>query len=55
MGRKIGIGAAVKGGRDRELPLTQKVLDALRQYWRPAKIKPRVYLLQRATIHLTDF
>ena len=33
-----------KGSRDRELPLTQKVLDALRQYWRAAKIKPRVYL-----------
>lgn len=33
-----------KGARDRELPLTQKVLDALREYWRAAKIKPRVYL-----------
>jgi integrase/recombinase XerD len=33
-----------KNSRDRELPLTQKVLDALRQYWRAAKIKPRVYL-----------
>ena len=33
-----------KGSSDRELPLTQKVLDALRQYWRAAKIKPRVYL-----------
>lgn len=33
-----------KGARDRELPLTQKVLDALREYWRGAKIKPRVYL-----------
>jgi site-specific recombinase XerD len=33
-----------KGSRDRELPLTSKVLDALRQYWRAAKIKPRVYL-----------
>jgi site-specific recombinase XerD len=33
-----------KGSRDRELPLTQKVLDALRLYWRTAKIKPRVYL-----------
>ena len=32
-----------KGSRDRELPLTQKVLDALREYWRAAKIKPRVY------------
>lgn len=33
-----------KGSRDREVPLTQKVLDALRQYWRSAKIRPRVYL-----------
>lgn len=33
-----------KGARDRELPLTQKLLDALRQYWRGCKIKPRVYL-----------
>lgn len=33
-----------KGSRDRELPLTQKVLDALRDYWRAAKIKPHVYL-----------
>jgi integrase/recombinase XerD len=33
-----------KGARDRELPLTQKMLDALRQYWRACKIKPRVYL-----------
>jgi integrase/recombinase XerD len=33
-----------KGSRDRELPLTQKVLDALREYWRAAKIKPCVYL-----------
>jgi len=33
-----------KGARDRELPLTQRLLDALRQYWRVCKIKPRVYL-----------
>ncbi len=33
-----------KGSRDRELPLTQKLLDALRQYWRACKIKPRMYL-----------
>jgi site-specific recombinase XerD len=33
-----------KGSRDRKLPLTQKVLDALLEYWRAAKIKPRVYL-----------
>ena len=26
------------------MPLTQKVLDALCEYWRAAKIKPRVYL-----------
>src|ERR1700682_175762 len=34
-----------KGSRDRELPLTQKVLDALREYWRAAKVKPQVFLL----------
>jgi len=33
-----------KGSRDRELPLTQKLLEALREYWRASKIKPRVYL-----------
>lgn len=33
-----------KGARDRELPLTQKLLDTLRHYWRCCKIKPRVYL-----------
>ena len=33
-----------KGARDRELPLTQKMLDALRQYWRASSAKPRVYL-----------
>jgi len=33
-----------KGARDRELPLTPKLLDALRQYWRSCKVKPRVYL-----------
>lgn len=33
-----------KGSRDRELPLTPKMLDALRGYWRATKIKPRVYL-----------
>jgi integrase/recombinase XerD len=33
-----------KGARDRELPLTQKLLDALRAYWRASKIKPRIYL-----------
>ena len=32
------------GSRYRELPLTQKLLDALRQYWRACKIKPRMYL-----------
>ena len=26
------------------MPLTQKALDALCEYWRAAKIKPRVYL-----------
>ena len=33
-----------KGSRDRKLPLTEKVYEALREYWRAAKIKPRVYL-----------
>ena len=33
-----------KGSRDRKLPLTEKVHEALREYWRAAKIKPRVYL-----------
>jgi site-specific recombinase XerD len=33
-----------KGSRDRELPLTQKMLGALREYWRATKTKPRVYL-----------
>jgi integrase/recombinase XerD len=33
-----------KGSRDRELPLTEKMLGALRDYWRAAKRKPRVYL-----------
>jgi site-specific recombinase XerD len=33
-----------KGTRDRELPLTQKLLGALRQYWRASSTKPRVYL-----------
>src|SRR6202140_1357703 len=33
-----------KGSRDRKLPLTEKVLDALCEYWRSGKIKPRVYL-----------
>jgi site-specific recombinase XerD len=33
-----------KGSRDRELPLTPKVLAALREYWRTCKIKPRRYL-----------
>ncbi len=33
-----------KGSRDRELPLTPKLLEALREYWRSCKVKPRVYL-----------
>jgi integrase len=33
-----------KGSRDRKLPLIQKVLDALCEYWRAAKIQPRVDL-----------
>jgi integrase/recombinase XerD len=34
-----------KGSRDRELPLTQKLLGALRDYSQAAKMKPRVCLL----------
>jgi len=33
-----------KNSRDRELPLTPKLLEALRAYWRACKVKPRVYL-----------
>jgi integrase len=33
-----------KGSRDRDLPLTPKLLEALRDYWRNCKYKPRVYL-----------
>jgi integrase/recombinase XerD len=31
-----------KGGRDRDVPLSPKLLDILRQYWR--WMKPRIYL-----------
>ena len=33
-----------KGSRDRDLPLTPKLLEALRAYWQSCKRKPRVYL-----------
>lgn len=33
-----------KGSRDRDLPLTPKLLEALRGYWQACKYKPRVYL-----------
>jgi integrase/recombinase XerD len=33
-----------KGSRDRDLPLTPKLLDTLRKYWQSCKRKPRVYL-----------
>jgi site-specific recombinase XerD len=33
-----------KNSRDRELPLTPKLLDVLRAYWRACKVKPKVYL-----------
>ena len=33
-----------KGSRDRDLPLTPKLLEALREYWRWCKNKPRTYL-----------
>jgi integrase/recombinase XerD len=35
---------AGKNSRDRELPLTPKLLEALRAYWRGCKVKPKVYL-----------
>ena len=35
---------AGKNSRDRELPLTPKLLDVLRAYWRACKVKPKVYL-----------
>lgn len=35
---------AGKNSRDRELPLTPKLLEALRAYWRACKVKPKVYL-----------
>ena len=31
-----------KNSRDRELPLTPKLLEALRAYWRACKVKPKV-------------
>jgi hypothetical protein len=31
-----------KGGRDRDVPLSPKLLDLLRQYWR--RMKPKIYL-----------
>jgi site-specific recombinase XerD len=33
-----------KNSRDREVPLTPKLLEALREYWRAAKVKPKTYL-----------
>jgi site-specific recombinase XerD len=33
-----------KGARDRDLPLTPKLLEALREYWRSCQHKPRTYL-----------
>jgi site-specific recombinase XerD len=33
-----------KNSRDRELPLTPKLLEALRAYWRACRVKPKVYL-----------
>ena len=33
-----------KNSRDRELPLTPKLLEAVRAYWRACKVKPKVYL-----------
>ncbi len=34
-----------KGGRDRDVPLSPKVLDTLREYWR--WMKPKTYLVSR--------
>jgi integrase/recombinase XerD len=33
-----------KGSRDREVPITPKLLEALREYWRACEVKPKVYL-----------
>jgi integrase/recombinase XerD len=33
-----------KGSRDREVPLTPKLLEALREYWRACRVNPRLYL-----------
>ena len=38
-----------KNSRDRELPLTPKLLEALREYWRACAIKPKVYLFPGRT------
>lgn len=38
-----------KNSRDRELPLTPKLLEALRAYWRACKVKPKVYLFPTAS------
>ena len=46
--RVIHIGQG-KGARDRDVPLTQKLLEALRQYWRWKK--PRVYLFPSTPGH----
>jgi integrase/recombinase XerD len=43
-----------KGSRDRELPLTRKMLEALREYWRATKIKPREYLFPSRQGSLTE-
>jgi integrase/recombinase XerD len=36
-----------KNSRDRELPLTPKLREALRAYWRACRIKPKTYLSPR--------
>ena len=33
-----------KGGKDRDVPLSAKLLDQLRAYWRSRKIKPQSWL-----------
>jgi integrase/recombinase XerD len=33
-----------KNSRDRELPLTPKLLETLRAYWRACQVKPKVFV-----------
>jgi integrase/recombinase XerD len=40
-----------KGSRDRDLPLTPKLLEALREYWQACKYKPRLPISQPRGTH----